>query len=42
VFKVATFHLDAGVKTSSPLLNCHVSHWFCSSHADTMHAVVTR
>jgi len=25
VFKVATFHLDASVNTSSPLLDCHVN-----------------
>jgi len=26
VFTVATFHSDATVKTSSPLLDCHVNH----------------
>jgi len=26
VFKVAAFHFDASVKTSSPLLDCRVNH----------------
>jgi len=26
VFKVADFRFDASVKTSSPLLDCHVNH----------------